>query len=422
MSLDGWPFCYFSHMLILYKIAIYSYQFLIFIFSLTNKKARKFRLGRKGWISKLEQHLADNTQKIVWIHAASLGEFEQGRPIIEALKKNKSDIKILLTFFSPSGYEVRKDYEYADWIHYLPLDTAKNARKFISIVNPALAIFIKYEFWYFFLRELNSEAIPTIIVSSIFRKDQLFFHWSGSFFKPIFEKVNHFFVQDKESMKLISSINDNVTIAGDTRFDRVIEISERVQKFELIEKFLSGEKPFVIGSSWSSDLKVLEPFIKKYQAKIKFIIAPHNIDDDAIGAIESQYEKVVKYSHSIDLENQRILIVDNVGMLSSLYKYAKYAYIGGGFRGALHNTLEAAVYGIPVFFGDHANNQKFKEAIELKDSGAAFPISSAKDIEERLEELSHIDKYNSVALAAFDYVRSKSGATEKVMKKVIKLV
>ena len=244
-------------MLILYKLAITFYEVLIFVFSGFNAKAKKFRNGRRDWKKKLSADFQSNEEKVVWIHAASLGEFEQGRPIIEAIRRSKSDVRILLTFFSPSGYEVRKNYESVDWVHYLPLDKSDNAESFVSIVKPGLAIFIKYEFWYFFLKALNEKEIPTIMVSSIFRKNQLFFHWSGAFFKPVFQKVDYFFVQDEESAELISTINDQVTIGGDTRFDRVIEISDQAITFDPIDDFLRGEKCFVIGSSWSSDLKVL---------------------------------------------------------------------------------------------------------------------------------------------------------------------
>lgn len=410
-------------MLILYKTAITFYAILVSIFSVFNTKAKKFKVGRKNWQEKLQADFGESNEKTVWVHAASLGEFEQGRPIIEAIRRDKPDVKILLTFFSPSGYEIRKSYESVDWVHYLPLDTEKSACQFISIVNPSLAIFIKYEFWYFFLKELNDKEIPTVMVSSIFRKNQLFFHWSGAFFKPIFEKVNHFFVQDQESAELISAINDQVTIAGDTRFDRVIEISDQAKEFEPLEEFLRGEKCFLIGSSWQSDLKVIQGFIKENQSKIKFVIAPHNLGEEEIASIESSYADTARYSVPEDLADKRILIVDNMGMLSSLYKYADYAYIGGGFRGALHNTLEAAVYGMPIFFGDHENNKKFREAIELTEVGAGFPITSEEDLGKKFETMfQNIETYRPVALSAFDYVRSKSGATTTIMKKVNKLI
>lgn len=420
--MDG-LFCYFSLMLILYKIAITFYEVVILIFSAFNSKAKKFRDGRKDWEERLKEDFQGNEAKVVWIHAASLGEFEQGRPIIEAIRKSKPEVKILLTFFSPSGFEVRKNYDSVHWVHYLPLDKNGSAEKFVSIVKPSLAIFIKYEFWYFFLKKLNEKEVPTIMVSSIFRKNQLFFHWSGAFFKPIFQEVDHFFVQDEESAGLISTINEKVTIAGDTRFDRVIEISDQASTFEPVEEFLRGEKCFMVGSSWSSDLKVLQPFIEKYQSKIKFVIAPHNINDEEIASIESRFAEVGRFSKPVNLAEKRILVIDNMGMLSSLYKYADYAFIGGGFRGALHNTLEAAVYGIPIFFGDHENNEKFREAIELAEIGAAFPVSSDEDLEQRFESMfQNIEVYKPVALAAFDYVRSKSGATQTIMKKIKKLI
>ena len=410
-------------MLILYRIAIFVYGLLVWISSLSNTKARKFRAGRRNWENKLLADFQYNSQQIIWIHVASLGEFEQGRPIIEALKRARGTTKILLTFFSPSGYEVRKNYEYADWVHYLPLDTPENARKFVSIVHPTLVIFIKYEFWYYFLKELKNQQIPILMASCIFRKNHFFFRRSGSFFKPILKGVDHFFVQDDESFRLITSITDKATVAGDTRFDRVIEISEQASAFKRVDEFLDGEKCFMIGSSWQSDLKILFPFIKKYQSDVKFIIAPHNIADGDISSLVNQLEGAVRYSKPENLKKSRTLIIDNIGMLSSLYKYANYAFVGGGFRGTLHNTLEAAVYGVPVFFGKHANNEKFKEALELIKCTGAFSVSTFAELNEKFQHLlKREEDYTSSAQAAHRYVRSKSGATRQVMKRVLELI
>ncbi len=410
-------------MLILYRLAISFYSFLVLVISVTNRKAQKFKDGRKNWESRLSEDFKDQSEKVIWVHAASLGEFEQGRPIIEAIKASHKDAKLLLTFFSPSGYEVRKDYEHADWVHYLPLDSPKNARNFIDLVRPKLAIFIKYEFWYFYLKELTDRQIPVLMASCVFRNNQLFFHWSGSFFKPVFRKIDHYFVQDEESKRLISPISENVTISGDTRFDRVIEIAEKAQHFQVVDEFLPGKKCFMIGSSWASDIKVLVPFIKKYQDEFKFIIAPHNIGEEEIELIESLLSKTTRYSQPEDLTAARILIIDNIGMLSSLYRYADYAFIGGAYRGALHNTLEAAVFGIPVFFGVHENNSKFKEAMDLVECNAAFSVQDFESLDTLFTELNTNEKlYQEVSHAAHDYVRSRSGATRLIMEKVADLV
>ena len=408
-------------MLLLYRIAITLYWFLIVLLSPYNEKAKKFREGRKGWQRKLADDFQNVDSKIVWVHAASLGEFEQGRPIIEALKASRSDVKILLTFFSPSGYEVRMNYEYADWIHYLPIDTPKNAKQFIGDVNPTIAIFIKYEFWYYLLKELIQKETPVLMVSSIFRSNQLFFHWSGSFFKPVFKEINHFFVQDEESANLISSISEEVTVSGDTRFDRVIKIANESKSFEIVESFRENEKCFIVGSSWPSDMKVLTPFISNHLSEMKFIIAPHSIKEEEIKAIEDSFDSTARYSDPNDVSEKRVLIIDNIGMLSSLYKYGSYVFIGGGFRGALHNTLEAAVYGMPLFFGKHENNHKFKEAIELVEEGAGFELTTTKELEKLFEEVSG-EALQEVSEKARSYVHSRQGATDLIMKRLQQLL
>lgn len=403
-------------MLLLYRIGIKSYGFIVWLFSFFNEKAKQFIDGRKEIFSQLQEELKDT--RPIWIHAASLGEFEQGRPIIEAIKKEEPDQKILLTFFSPSGFEIRKDYELADWVYYLPLDSPRNARKFVSIVNPRVAIFIKYEFWYFFLRELQEKNIPTIMVSAIFRDSQLFFHWSGRFFHSVFKSINHFYVQDKVSEELISKISKNVTIAGDTRFDRVLDIASKAKKIKKIDAFVGEKKVFVLGSTWPSDIEIIGEFVRKRQKEMKFIIAPHNVGDKDIQQLEDEFENTARFSNYKNEECQ-ILIIDNMGMLSSIYSYADYAFIGGAFRGALHNTLEAAVYGVPVFFGDHEKNQKFAEAMELVNIGGAFAFSKVEDFETKFEELnSNEEVYEAMSNITGEYVKSKSGATKLVMSRV----
>lgn len=407
-------------MLLLYRLGIHFYALCIWIASTFNEKARKFREGRKEQRNNI--HVANSTRPI-WIHAASLGEFEQGRPIIEQLKKKQPNIKIVLTFFSPSGYEARKNYPLADCVYYLPLDTPKNAASFITKVNPRLAIFIKYEFWYYFLKELQHQRIPTLMVSSIFRPNQLYFHWSGRFFRDVFRKVDHFFVQDQPSKTLIETTCKQVTIAGDTRFDRVWAVAKNEERLEKIEQFVNEQDTFIFGSTWPSDMNIIGAFIKKHQSSFKFIIAPHQIKAHDLAVLEKSFQHVTKYSSHVLPADAQIMIVDKIGLLSSLYRYAKYAYIGGGFRGALHNTLEAAVYGIPVFFGKHANNAKFIEAVELVQRGGAFELSNKDELEMRFQQLeSDAASYEYAAIQSKSFIGAQRGATEKVMKKIEELL
>ncbi len=407
-------------MLIFYRIAILGYGLLISLFSVTSKKAKKFKRGRKDLFKNLKADIGSHDDKdpIIWVHAASLGEFEQGRPLIECIKST-CQAKVLLTFFSPSGYEVRKNYEQADWIHYLPLDTPKNAQKFVDIVNPKLVIFIKYEFWYEYLKNLTRKNIPVLFVSAIFRKNQLFMKRAGRFFEPVLKRVAHYFVQDEVSKQLISRCSSNITVTGDTRFDRVVEIASQAKKFKVVDEFLGDEKCFMIGSSWPSDLKLLTPFIQKYEQKFKFIIAPHNIREEEIFNIQKEFKGAVTYSQPDQLIEARVLIIDNMGMLSSLYQYADFVYIGGGLRGALHNTIEAAVYGVPVFVGRHENNRKFKEAMELVALSTAFEVTETNELEEKFEVLwNDPSAYEEVCHKSKEYVRAKTGATREIMKKV----
>ncbi len=360
---------------------------------------------------------------VVWIHASSLGEFEQGRPVIEKLKEEKPDISILLTFFSPSGYEIRKNYEYADWVYCLPLDTPSHASQFVQIVDPVLVIFIKYEFWFHYLKELQQKHVPVLIVSAVFRKNQMFFNWKGRFFKPVLRGIRHYFVQDETSERLIRAFTDNVTVTGDTRFDRVIDIASEAQHFKVVDQFTGNHKVMVLGSTWPGDMKVMIPFMCKYASKLKFIIAPHNIKEEEILTIESALEHTTRYSVSKSPDEARVLIIDNIGMLSSLYRYGEYAYVGGGFRGALHNTLEAIVYGIPVFIGAHENNQKFAEAVALEKLGVAFSCATFGELDKAFNALfQDQENYKRTAELAGNFVRSRSGATARAMEKIRQLV
>ncbi len=401
------------------------YWLIIRLISPFHEKARKFADGRKNWRKDLSSKFKDNTRPVVWFHAASLGEFEQGRPVIEALKKDKPHIAILLTFFSPSGYEIRKNYEHADWVVYLPIDTPRNARFFIETVKPSAAVFIKYEYWYFFLKYLHLSNTPILMVSAIFRENQLFFHRFGGFYRKALRWINYYFVQDEHSDELIKSIGiTESVISGDTRFDRVLAIAEEAQPYEIVEHFKQSETAMVLGSVWSSDLDIIESFIKENQQDIKFIIAPHNVNEEEIAMVESRFDSTIRFSEATTLtvEEARILIIDNIGMLSSLYRYGEYAFIGGAFRGALHNTLEAAVYGIPIFFGEHASNEKFKEAIDLTAAGGAFTFETVEQLNEKFDELLEVEAYTQASRSAGKFVRSNAGATGKVVDQLNQLL
>lgn len=402
----------------LYTFSIRIAQLLYQVAALFHTKASLFVRGRVGLIEKLKMALEHNHDPLVWIHCASLGEFEQGRPIIESLKKQHPSIKILLTFFSPSGYEVRKNYAQADYVFYLPWDTPSNVKHFLSIAKPSLAIFIKYEFWYHYANELKKRNIPVISASSIFRADQIFFRWYGSFFRSILQNFTHFFVQTPQSIELLKHIGiTQTTLAGDTRFDRVFEITQHADEIEIAKKFKAREKTMVVGSLWPEDLDVLAPFINEHKGALKFILAPHEISDRFLSEIEESLNmKTVRYSQaSENTDEYSVLIIDNMGMLSKLYRYGEFAYIGGAFGKGLHNILEAACYGVPIFFGDK-NYQKFQEANDLILRGGAFAVGGYTDLKKSFELLNN--KPESFLLACEvtrSYVNENRGATSKIV-------
>ncbi|HYF70709.1 MAG TPA: glycosyltransferase N-terminal domain-containing protein, partial [Ohtaekwangia sp.] len=368
-------------MVIFYNLSIWLVTILIKLASPFNAKAKLFVAGRRKIIKKTQQLFAGNTSKVVWFHCASLGEFEQGRPVIEALKSEFPTVKVLLTFFSPSGYEVKKNYEGADYILYLPWDTRYNAKKFIETTKPVLAIFVKYEFWYHYTHVLKDRGIPVISISSIFRPDQFFFHFLGGFYRGILKQFTYFFVQNDSSVKLLHSIGiQHCEQAGDTRFDRVYQIVNQAKEIPIAKRFKAGQKVFVAGSCWSEDMEVLIPMIN--DQRLKFIIAPHEISETFISSIEqSLMVKSIRYSQAEgkDLEDYSVLIIDNIGLLSRLYGYGEFAYIGGAFGKGLHNILEAACYGVPILFGNR-NFQKFQEATDLINRGGAFEVGDYTDL------------------------------------------
>ncbi|MGM0407420.1 MAG: 3-deoxy-D-manno-octulosonic acid transferase [Bacteroidota bacterium] len=410
----------------IYYIGIQIYYFLILSASLFNPKARLWIKGRKKLFKRIASQINPG-EKTVWFHCASLGEFEQGRPLIEAFKKNYPEYKILLTFYSPSGYEIRKNYEHADYIFYLPLDTPGNASKFLDIVSPELIFFIKYEFWYFFLVEINKRKIPLYLVSGIFRKEQRFFKPYGKRSKRMLGCFNHFFVQNQQSKKLLHSINlSNVTVTGDTRFDRVYTIAKESKNLALIDKFKNNEEILIAGSSWKPDEEIIIKYFNQTSHQFKLIVAPHEVHSENIDRIVNLFganKNVVKYSEAnIDhIENADVLIIDCIGLLSSLYKYGEIAFIGGGFGKGIHNILEAATFGLPIIFGP--NYQKFQEAVDLIQLGGAVCIHNYQDMENILNQL-----FNDKALLkkkgqiAAEFVEQKRGATNKILNKIIEVL
>lgn len=361
----------------------------------------------------------DSSAPIVWVHVASLGEFEQGRPIIEKIKAERPEYKILLTFFSPSGYEIRKNYQGADYIFYLPIDTQSNAREFLDIVKPQIAVFVKYEYWINLLSELKVRNIPTYIVSAIFRRDSIFFRSTGNMWREALKSFNTIFVQDENSKALLAELgHDNVIVAGDTRFDRVAQIAAAAKKIELIEQFKGDSRLFVAGSSWGPDEDLIVRLANE-NPTIKFIVAPHEMEQTRMAKIEQTATGgAVRYTKvEGDIADKQILILDTIGMLSSVYGYADFSYIGGGFGVGIHNTLEAATFGLPIAFGP--NYHKFKEARDMIALGGATSVSNyeelsawfapLRDDEEHLKRVSQISK---------DYTTKNQGATDIFFEKV----
>lgn len=408
-------------MKLLYNIAMLIYQSFIWLASkFNNNKATLFLSGRENVFALLEQKRLPG-EHYVWFHAASLGEFEQGRPIMESLKNSHPEFKILLTFFSPSGYEVRKDYQGADIICYLPMDMSWNVKRFLDIVQPDCAIFIKYEFWMNYLLELKKRQIKTYIVSAIFRESQLFFRSYGGFYRRLLKSFTHLFVQNDESVRLLHSIGfDNVTKVGDTRFDRVADIAAKSKDLPIVQAFKSDAKVLIAGSSWPNDENILLPYFNQ-NFPLKLIIAPHEIVEEHLQSIISQLKRpYIRYSQAT-IENVKeadCLIIDCFGLLSSIYRYGEIAYIGGGFGVGIHNILEAAVYGIPVIFGP--NFRKFQEAVDLQQKGGAFVIenyeSFSQIMSEFLEENSSL--YSSACKVSNDYSQANKGATSKVVNAI----
>ncbi len=390
--------------------------------SLINVKSKKFVEGRKDLFSQLEEKFDSVDQPVVWVHCASLGEFEQGRPLIEVFKKEYPNFFILLTFFSPSGYEVRKNYELADYICYMPLDNSKNAERFVKITQPKLAFFVKYEFWHYHLRALSEADCWVYSVSAIFRSNQRFFKFYGGFYRKILMHFDHIFVQNKTVAALLKGIHiHNVSVSGDTRFDRVKSITDSVKPQEMFTNF-SKEQPVLIGgSTWGPDIKVIAPFLQQ-NPEWKAIIAPHDISEANL----KLHEEVLKIPtsrfseiKSVVKAETRVILIDNIGMLSSLYQYGKIAFIGGAFGEGLHNTLEAACFGLPVFFGNK-NYRKFQEALDLLHNQAAFKVANAQEFLSIMN--SNTFKIEESSKKALEYVNQNLGASRQIMKHVAPII
>ncbi|MDE5639823.1 MAG: 3-deoxy-D-manno-octulosonic acid transferase [Odoribacter sp.] len=403
-----------------YNLGIRAYTLAIRLASPFNEKAALWTKGRKK-IQESISAVEKGSHRLVWFHAASLGEFEQGRPVMEALKKEQPETKILLTFFSPSGYEIRKNYTGADYIFYLPADTPRNARHFIESVQPDAAVFVKYEYWYNYLNQLNKRHIPTYLISAIFRKEQPFFKTWGGLHRKMLHFFTRMFIQDEESARLLSSIGIQAfEQTGDTRFDRVKQIADAAKGIDKVASFLNGAPAVICGSTWPPDEDLLLDYINRDDTPFKWIIAPHEIGENHIKSIlDKCKQQVIRYSQEeSDVTDAKVLIIDCIGLLSSIYRYGKLAYIGGGFGAGIHNTLEAAVYGIPVIFGPRY--QKFNEAVTLIRQGGAFSIRNKTELDELLDSLLRDQAITETAgRQALAYVNSQLGATDAIMKYLV---
>ncbi|RYY19738.1 MAG: 3-deoxy-D-manno-octulosonic acid transferase [Chitinophagaceae bacterium] len=412
-------------------MALFAYQLFLLLYKLGarflapwNPKAASWLRGRRGLMQNIENAMHNRPAgKLVWVHCASLGEFEQGRPVIEAIRKEHAHVQILVTFYSPSGYEIRKNYPGANWVFYLPMDSPSHAANFVKLVKPNLVIWVKYEYWYYYLKTLSDRNIPVLLVSGIFRRNQVFFKWYGSLHRKMLQFFRHLFVQDEASAGLLAAIpgTPGVTVSGDTRFDRVAAIAGAFTPIDPITAFCGGRQVIVAGSTWQEDEEELDHFANTHP-DVAFIIAPHEIDEPHLKTSEQLFKRTVRYSRwqTLTPESQQqhtanVLIIDNIGMLSRLYHYATITYVGGGFGDdGIHNILEAAVYGKPVVFGPAF--EKFREAIDLLEAGGAFTVSNALELEEIFNTLlKDHTVYNDACQAAYNYTKDNQGATNTIL-------
>ncbi|HWB25311.1 MAG TPA: glycosyltransferase N-terminal domain-containing protein [Chitinophagaceae bacterium] len=406
-----------------YLLFITLYPVAARVLSLFNKKAGLWVKGRHHVLDHVVFNCQRDPSPKIWVHCSSLGEFEQGRPLMEALKNTYPQYKLLLTFFSPSGYEVQKEYSGADYIFYMPMDSFLTAIRFYNAVQPKLVVFIKYEFWYYYLHEAAKRKIPLLLVSGIFRKSQLFFKWYGGFYRSMLQCFTHLFVQTGEAANLLAAINvTNATVTGDTRFDRVLQLAAKPARYSCIDDFCAGKKVVVAGSTWTDDDEELDHYANTHK-EYRFIIAPHDIGDERLHECDQLYKHSIRYSKYVEKTEKKqeidnsinTIIIDNIGMLKYLYAYATVCYIGGGFGGdGVHNVTEAAVYYKPVVFGPVYD--KYVEAVALIDNNAAFDVDDALELEAQLDELlTNEELYNSACKNAGDYIKNNAGATSQVM-------
>ena len=403
----------------IYNLAMYILELGIKLAALFSDKPAKMVKGHREVFDLLKSKI-DRNARYIWFHAASLGEFEQGRPLIERIRKEYPQYKILQTFFSPSGYEVRKNYDGADIVCYLPIDTPSNVKKFVDLVNPCMVFFVKYEFWQNYLNTLYKKGIPVYSVSSIFRPGQIFFRWYGKSYQRVLKTFAHLFVQNEESKTLLAGIGVNhTTVVGDTRFDRVLDICAAAKQLPLVQKFKGDALTFVAGSSWGPDEDIFIPYFNA-RPEMKLVIAPHVVSDGHLKEIESKLQRsCIRYTQATEenVGQADCLIIDCYGLLSSIYRYGEISYIGGGFGVGIHNVLEAAVYGIPVIFGP--NNKKFREAQHLLANKGGFEIHGSEDFEQLMNKFLNDEAYLGLSgKAAGDYVKGNAGAMELIMNQV----
>lgn len=405
-------------MRLFYTFLIRLYAWMASLVSLWNKKAKLWKNGRKKWEQNLAQKIPDH-RKIIWFHCASLGEFDQGLPVMEQIKKQQPLAFLVVSFFSPSGFEYRKNHPIADATCYLPIDTPKNARRFIHIIHPDYAVFVKYEFWYNYLNELYTKHIPIIFISSNFRSSQPFFQWYGGWFLKHLQHITAFFVQNETSKKILESFQiSQVTISGDTRFDRVAALAEQNTELPIIKSFKNDHLLLVAGSSWQPEEEILEQLMKQKWDRLKLIVAPHDISESHIQQIEKKFPDIcLRYSiaNEQNVIDKKVLIINNIGILNKIYKYSDIAFIGGGFGSGLHNILEAACYGVPVLFGPKSD--KFPEALLLQKNGSGFEIDSYTTFLESFQKL-YTDKnfLTETKRLSYNFIQTHKGATETIMR------
>ncbi len=403
----------------MYNFVIYAYLLAVKIVSLFDKKVRLMVKGHAQVFRILRGQIKED-ERYIWFHAASLGEFEQGRPLMERIRRQYPQYKILLTFFSPSGYEVRKNYQGADIICYLPFDTPTNVHRFMKLAHPCMAFFIKYEFWQNYLKALQRRHIPVYSVSSIFRKEQVFFRWYGGRYYKVLTRFSHLFVQNEVSKQLLATLDiHNVTVVGDTRFDRVVEIMQQAKQLPLVEAFKQDHIVFVAGSSWPPDEEIFIDYFNRHP-ELKLIIAPHVIGESHLAEIVGRLKRpYVRYTQATEenVKQADCLIIDCFGLLSSIYRYGEIAYVGGGFGVGIHNVLEAAVFGIPVLFGP--NNKRFQEAQQLLQLEGGFEIQGTDDFNELMDKLMTDTEFRKrTGELAGHYVNGNAGAADKVLSMI----